>query len=60
MRVGALSPDRSAGDICGARWSRSSCGVQQGDRRCHGQTNDLYINALLCFAGGQRKTAGRT
>ena len=30
--AGALSPDRSAGGVCGAMRSRSSCGVPHGER----------------------------
>ena len=47
MLAGAFSPDRSAGGVCGAMRSRSSCGVQHGERECNGLTNAFDINDLL-------------
>ena len=53
MLAGVLSPDRSAGGVCGAMRSRSSCGVPHGERKCNGLPNSFYINDLLCFTGGR-------
>ena len=51
MLAGAFSPDRSAGGVCGAMRSRSSCGVQHGEHGCHGLTNAFSINDLPCITG---------
>ena len=58
MLAGALSPDQSAGGVCGSMRPRSSCAVPHGERRCNGLTNTFYINDLPCLAGG-RPVSGR-